>query len=98
MSALRASILKDLKDREYFAQYCLDKELNNSSIQNQKDLSHYRLTVDYPEDLELIRLIYAHMKDEVWGAELIIRWLVNHPEERKINQKRIDGTFGERKT
>lgn len=88
----------DPKYREYFAQHCVDVNLNNSSIQNTQDLSKYRVTVDYPEDLELVRLIWAAMGDENWGAELIVRWLASHPEECKINAKRIDGTFGEKKS
>jgi spore coat polysaccharide biosynthesis protein SpsF (cytidylyltransferase family) len=80
--------------REYFAQWCLDHELSNSSIQNSMNLSHFRLTVDYPEDLELVRKVVAAMGEEVWGAELIVRYLVTHPEDVEINKHRIDGKFG----
>lgn len=87
--------LKDLDDREYFAQYCLDRQIDNTSIQCADNLSRYRLTVDYPEDLELVRLIHAEMNGEQWGAGKLVSWLIAHPEEAKLNAHRIDGTFGE---
>jgi spore coat polysaccharide biosynthesis protein SpsF len=89
--------LRDLRDREYFAQYCLDRELNNSSIQNSTNLSHMRLTVDHPADLELVRKIYDDQGDDIWDAERIVRWMASHPADAQLNQKHNDGTYGARK-
>jgi spore coat polysaccharide biosynthesis protein SpsF len=87
--------LVDLDDREYFAQYCLDREIENTSIQSPDNLSRFRLTVDYPEDLELVRLIHAEMGQKQWGAGKLVGWLMDHPEAVEINAKHVDGKFGE---
>jgi spore coat polysaccharide biosynthesis protein SpsF (cytidylyltransferase family) len=80
--------------REYFAQHVLSTGLSNTSMECPKNLSQYRLTVDYPEDLELIRKIYAEMGEECWGADLIAQWLLTNPVAAKMNAHRIDGKYG----
>jgi spore coat polysaccharide biosynthesis protein SpsF len=47
----------------------------------------YRLTLDYPEDLELLRTIYAelHPKNPLFTMEEILSYLDNHPEVKKVN-------------
>lgn len=50
-----------------------------------KNLSHYRLTVDYPEDLEVISKIFAHFhpKNILFSMDDVIDFLERHPEIRK---------------
>ena len=47
----------------------------------------YRLTLDYPEDLELLRNIYAELypKNELFTMEEILTYLDAHPEVKNIN-------------
>lgn len=86
-----------LKDKEYFAQEIISTYPPSTvmSIENPKDLSRsYRLTVDYPEDLELARKVYAAMGNEVWESQEIITYLEMRPKLRKMNLSRVDGLFG----
>lgn len=90
---------QEIKDREYFAQELIESKSSKlvMSIKNPVDFSlRYRLTVDYPEDLEMIRAIYADMGNEVWDSQKIIEYLDDRPKIRGINLKRIDGRFGKK--
>lgn len=83
------------KDREWFALWALNKKIDNHSIRNQgTDFSRMRFTVDFPEDLEVVRAIYEDMGDEVWGANLIVQWGMTHPHIMKKNEMHVK-TFGE---
>jgi len=45
-----------------------------------------RLTVDYPEDFELLRIIFNNMGDgKLWGVDEIVDFMDNHPELVSIN-------------
>ena len=76
-------------DREYFAQGIIQEMPFKSQavIVNSRDLSRYRLTVDYAEDLELARALYAAMGGEIWDSKMIIDYLDTHPELLRINAK-----------
>ena len=52
-----------------------------------RDLSKYRLTVDYPEDLKLVNAIVSelHSKSPLFSMEEIVEFLNNHPEVYEIN-------------
>jgi len=82
------------KDREYFALWAMNNNMTNRSIEGRENLSKWRLTVDYPEDLEVVRAIYAEMGDEVWGSDLILRWCAKNPHIMKLNKKHVKD-FGE---
>jgi len=58
-------------------------------IKNEKDLSHLRLTVDYEEDLELIRYIYGKLYSEgtCFYLEDILRLWSENPSIFEINKK-----------
>lgn len=50
------------------------------------NLSHWRLTVDKPADLELVRRIFTHFADQpLVGYQTVIAWLSKHPELLAIN-------------
>lgn len=81
-------------DREWFASYVF-KKYPTAAMTNKVDLSRWRLTVDYPEDVDLIRAIYADMGDEIWTSARITEWCQSHPREMKLNQHRVTD-FGAR--
>ncbi len=88
---------QDIKDREYFAQELIVKHGKNivMSIENPSDLSKaYRLTVDYPEDLDMVRRVYEAQGNEIWDSQSVISYLESRPALRKMNLKRMDGWFG----
>jgi spore coat polysaccharide biosynthesis protein SpsF len=56
------------------------------SFAMQPNLSHWRLTVDKPEDLELMRRIYSRFADEPLVDYLaVIGWLMENPDLLSIN-------------
>lgn len=86
-----------IKDKEYFAQEVIMTANTKTvmSIENPTDLSmKYRFTVDYPEDLEMVRKVYDAMGNEIWDSQHIISYVESRPAIRKLNLKRIDGRFG----
>jgi spore coat polysaccharide biosynthesis protein SpsF len=86
-----------IKDLEYFAQEIIHTYTPDTvmSIENPSDLSlKYRFTVDYPEDLEMVRKVYEAQGNEIWDSQHIISYLESRPAIRKMNLKRIDGRFG----
>jgi spore coat polysaccharide biosynthesis protein SpsF len=57
-----------------------------ASVRGDRDLSHYRWTLDTPEDLQLVRAIYAHFEnrdDFSWQAA--VELIEGHPELAAIN-------------
>lgn len=58
------------------------------------DYSMYRLTVDWPDDLKLIKAIYEklYMRKNNFGFGDVIRLLETHPDLAKINKKYLDKT------
>ncbi len=86
-----------IKDKEYFAQDIIATYPKETvmSIENPTDLSrNYRLTVDYPEDLELARKVYEAQGNEIWDSQAVISYLESRPKIRKMNLNRVDGYFG----
>lgn len=84
-----------LEDCEYFAQWCLDRKLPSVPLTYAgENMSHIRLTVDYPEDLEVVREIYADQGDEIWESGRVVEWCKDHPQTMAINAGKADGKFG----
>lgn len=86
-----------IQDKEYFAQEIITTYTPSTvmSIENPKDLSRsYRLTVDYSEDLDMVRKVYEAMGNEIWESQHVISYLEMRPKLRTMNLKRIDGNFG----
>jgi spore coat polysaccharide biosynthesis protein SpsF (cytidylyltransferase family) len=54
--------------------------------QYKKNLSNLRWTVDYPEDLEFVRLIFGHFGNNTFSVEEILNLLYKNPELLKINE------------
>lgn len=60
-------------------------------ITNDVDLSQMRWTVDYPEDMDLIREIFTRLSPngETFGMNDILKLLNEHPELGEINAKYV---------
>lgn len=93
-------ILKKLNDeiqdtslREWFPVYIKKnrKKFKIFNIENNKNLSHYRLTLDYEEDFEVIKKIYEKLYDydRIFTMTDVMSFLNKHPEIAKINSKYV---------
>jgi len=83
------------EDCEYFAQWCLERSLPNMPLTAAgENTSRFRLTVDYLEDLEVVRALYREMGDEIWESGPVVDWCRRHPEVMALNEDRVDGRFG----
>jgi len=57
---------------------------------HERDLSSYRLTLDYPGDYEVLQRIYAHFAPRSdFAMEEIIEFLDAHPEVRYLNREAV---------
>lgn len=85
-------------DREWFASWCVQNlpAKETASIVNPMDLSRYRLTVDYPADIEVIRKIYRAQGPDIWESADIVAYLEANPHIRRLNEQHISD-FGARK-
>jgi spore coat polysaccharide biosynthesis protein SpsF len=54
-------------------------------IYHEKDLSHIRWTVDTPEDLTLVRLLFNHIGHDKFSWNNALDTMNHHPEWHKIN-------------
>ncbi|RME97646.1 MAG: acylneuraminate cytidylyltransferase [Chloroflexi bacterium] len=70
------------------------KQFNLYALTNNVDYSALRWTVDTPEDLELIRRIYNHFKQDNFNWRDVLNLLEQHPDWLEINsaikQKQVD--------
>lgn len=82
-------------DREWFASWAMKHDGPGRFLGAAHNLSAWRLTVDYPEDVELIRKIYEDMGEEIWDSRRILEWCATHPKDMKINRHRVTD-FGAR--
>lgn len=49
------------------------------SVESDRNLSHLRWTIDYPEDLEFARTVYERLGDDVFGMEAILALVQEEP-------------------
>jgi spore coat polysaccharide biosynthesis protein SpsF (cytidylyltransferase family) len=65
------------------------------NVANSSDQSHLRLTLDYPEDLALIEIIFKrlHRENKVFLFKDILTLLDKEPALLRINEKWIDRTI-----
>lgn len=65
------------------------------NVAAEENLSHLRLTLDYPEDLDLIKIIFKtlHRENEVFVFKDILSLLKKEPELIKLNEKWADKTI-----
>lgn len=81
MRAHREATLKS--DREHVTTYIWNRPeiFRLRNLRWERNLSHWRLTVDKPADLHLVRHIFSQFRDHpLVGFSEIVDWLENHPE------------------
>ena len=80
---------KDIKDREHVTFYFWkrNKNFTTAMLDNKYDWGKYRITVDYKEDIDLVREIVRKLKDQnkFGTTKEIIEILESNPELLKIN-------------
>ena len=76
-------------EREHVTAYLRNnsKKFKIKNILNYKDFSNYRVTLDYEEDLKLIKLIIRNIKKTPILMEDIIQLLEKNPQYLSINKK-----------
>jgi len=78
------------EDREWFYSWCVDNlgdHAFNKVMSDYPKAYKYRLTVDYEEDMDVIRKIYEAQAGAIWTTKTIITWLDAHPVVRLLNLK-----------
>jgi len=83
---------KTKPEREHVTPYIMNhpEKFKLVEVPLQENLSEYRLTVDYPEDLEFTRVLIEEYGVDKMGWYEVIDLLKIHPEIVKINANRID--------
>jgi spore coat polysaccharide biosynthesis protein SpsF len=85
--------LKDERDTEVWGGYFIDSGKFNTMICRSPEeilnKPEIRLTMDYPEDFELIRKIFEilYVKDPRFSSSDLMQLLDTHPEWNEINKK-----------
>lgn len=76
-------------EREHVTPYVWKnpEKFNIANIENDKDLSYYRWTLDYEEDLEFVRKVYSGIyKGEVFLLDDILFFLKENPHISNLNK------------
>lgn len=82
--------VKDKYDREHVSPYIIRnrKKFNVVNIAlKEKDLTGYRLTIDYAEDLYVAKKILNHFKDKDFDFWDIVKFLDKNPKIKEANSK-----------
>jgi len=72
--------------------YILEKKkFSNYDLVNEVDLSKIRVTLDYPEDFEVIKKIYENLyeKNRLFGLEDVVKFLEANPQILDINKQHV---------
>jgi len=81
---------KEASDREHVTPYIWKRpdRFRAKSVVHSRPLNHYRLTVDTPEDFELIQrlLTFLSGNESDFSLDTIINVLEQHPDWSKINE------------
>lgn len=76
--------------REHVCTYILEnsQEFKTGNLRCRRDLSHYRWTLDNPEDYELIKAIYEglYLRKKNFRMEDILEFLKNNPGLENLNK------------
>jgi len=67
------------------------KKFINHDLVNEIDLSGIRVTLDYPEDFEVIKKIYENLyeKNRLFGLEEVVKFLEANPHILDINRQHV---------
>ena len=78
-------------DREHvtFSLWMQQKKYSAHRVDYERDLSDYRLNLDYQEDYILIKSVFEALypKNPFFTMEDIIKWLDSHPQIFQLNRK-----------
>lgn len=90
--------LKDKFYRESFNVYIMDNpnKFRIQNISNDRDLSFLRWTVDYPEDMMLVRKIFAHFGEHVFHMRDILDLIRKNSALALMNINRADAASKEK--
>lgn len=68
-----------------------DTKFKNKDLVQEEDLSHIRLTVDYQEDIDVIKIIYENLyqKGRYFPTKEILDFLKENPQVLNINKKYV---------
>lgn len=77
-------------EREHVTQYIQNRPqvFKLGNLEREPDLSHLRWTVDEPEDLAFVRLVYESLypNNPEFGTQDILEFLERNPQAREINR------------
>lgn len=86
---------RDPFEREHVTPYLWRRpeRFRIGTLQAEADLGNYRLTVDFPEDLALVRAVYEelHPSDPEFGFGDILDLLEARPDLVALNRAHVDG-------
>ena len=91
MAALTKAFAETSKDyeRDHVTPYCNlhPEKFALRSFSSRVDLSHYRWTLDTPEDLLMVQTVYAalYKPGQLFSTQQVLRFLDAHPEVAKTN-------------
>ena len=75
--------------REHVTSYITEnrERFKTANLSNKDDLSGWRLTLDEPEDLEVVRIIYENLYNQkgIFGLQEIINFISKNPNILEIN-------------
>jgi spore coat polysaccharide biosynthesis protein SpsF len=76
-------------DREHVTGWIFRAAENPANLVCWRDYSSLRLTVDYPEDYDVVAQVYdaLYPANPAFGMMDVIKFLSQHPEIRKLNSK-----------
>lgn len=80
---------QDLSFREHVTPWIREQNrFKVGTFKSEVDYSHLRLTVDEPEDLEVIRFVVSKLKDKLdFSWEEVVNLEKSYPEKFKLNKK-----------
>jgi spore coat polysaccharide biosynthesis protein SpsF len=90
----RLSQTEELKEHVTTLAYVEPEWFRIDNILYPQDLSNHRWTVDTPEDLELVRLIFRHFGDDQFSWREVLPLLEQHPGWAQINRAGLRKTVG----
>ncbi len=90
----RISQTDELKEHVTTLAYVEPEWFRIDHILYREDLSHLRWTVDTPEDLELVRLIFQHFSDDYFSWREVLPVLEQNPGWSEINRAIPQKTVG----
>lgn len=88
---------KNKFEREHVTAYIWKNPqlFNTLDLKNDEDLSYIRCTVDYEEDLKVIREIFKNLykEDKIFHVKDVLDFLRKHPEVAQLNKHLINPDY-----